>query len=248
MLGSGRSPEDGNVVEQVLGYLNFSSGASDPRFLANLNRVFEGASERCGSPVIWRAAWNSLEDDLARLASASATFQNAEQAACVLRLVRDQVIPGYLAFHRDLLFHQAEAGLCNSFFVGRICEAVLRQGPPWEESERITAGAIDELNDFLGHRPVAALESQKIEPYTHEWVRPVPLFVRGAGAAAGPYRRVVEATLKLLRQTDPELLRERLDGACREWGGRREMHLVRRRRAEAFCRSQERSSPFCWRQ
>ena len=41
MLGSGRSPEDGNVVEQVLGYLNFSSGAEDPRFLANLNRVFE---------------------------------------------------------------------------------------------------------------------------------------------------------------------------------------------------------------
>jgi len=170
--------------------------------------VFGWASEQRGSPAIWRAAWNSLEDDLARLASASATFQNAEQAACVLRLVRDQVIPGYLAFHRDLLFHQAEAGLCNSFFVGRICEAVLRQGPPWEESERITAGAIDELNDFLGHRPVATLESQKIEPYAHEWVRPVPLYVHGAGAAFGPYRRVVEATLKLLRETDPELLRE----------------------------------------
>ncbi len=208
MAGRDRNPEEEKVVEQVLGYLNFSSGASDPRFLANLNRVFEWASEQCGSPAIWRAAWDSLEDDLARLASASATFQNAEQAACVLRLVRDQVIPGYLAFHRDLLFHQAEAGLCNSFFVGRICEAVLRQGPPWEESERITAGAIDELNDFLGHRPVATLESQKIEPYAHEWVRPVPLYVHGAGAAFGPYRRVVEATLKLLRETDPELLRE----------------------------------------
>lgn len=208
MAGRDRNPEEEKVVEQVLGYLNFSSGASDPRFLANLNRVFEWASEQRGSPVIWRAAWDSLEDDLARLASASATFRNAEQAACVLRLVRDQVIPGYFSFHRDLLFHQVEAGSCNSFFVGRICEAVLRQGPPWEESERITAGVIDELNDFLGHRPVATLESQKIEPYAHEWVRPVPLYVRGAGAAFGPYRRVVEATLKLLRETDPELLRE----------------------------------------
>ncbi len=204
----GRIPEDEKVVEQVLGYLNFSSGAPDPRFLANLNRVFEGVGHEPTSAVLWRAAWHALEQDLAALASASPTFQQAEQAASVLGLVRDHVLPGYLVFHRDLLFHQTEASLCNPFFMGRVCEAVLRQGPPWDESERITAAAIDELNDFLGHRPVAALESQKIEPYDHEWVRPVPLYVRGAGAAFGPYRRVVEATLVLLRQTDPELLRE----------------------------------------
>ena len=94
-MGSrGRSPEDEKVVEQVLGYLNFSSGAPDPRFLANLNRVFEWVGEQRGDPAVWRAAWESLEGDLARLASTSATFQNAEQAACVLRLVREQVIPG----------------------------------------------------------------------------------------------------------------------------------------------------------
>ncbi len=204
----GRSPEDEKVVEQILGYLNFSSGAPDPRFLANLNRVFEWVGDGRRDLAIWRAAWDALENDLAGLASTSATFQNAEQAVSVLRLVRDHVVPGYFAFHRDLLFHQTEAGLCNSFFVGRVCEAVLRQGPPWDQPERITAAAIEELNDFLGHRPVAALESQKIEPYAHEWVRPVPLYVCGAGAAAGPYRRVLEATLKLLRETDPELLRE----------------------------------------
>lgn len=204
----GRSLEDEKVFEQVLGYLNFSSGAPDPRFLANLNRVFEWVERDHGTTAIWHAAWELLESKLAELASTSATFQNAEQAASVLRLVREDIIPGYFAFHRDLLFHQTEAGLCNSFFVGRVCEAALRQGPPWDQPQRIVAAAIDELNDFLGHRPVAALESQKIEPYSHEWVRPVPLYVRGAGAAVGPYRRVVEATLELLRQTDPELLRE----------------------------------------
>ena len=206
MSGSGRSPEDGNVVEQVLGYLNFSSGAEDPRFLANLNRVFEWTgSESNGGPV-WRAVWQTLETELAGLASTSAAFRDADQAASVLRLVREHVVPGYFEFHRDLLFHQSEATLGNAFFLGRICEAVLRQGPPWDETARITTAAIDELNDFLGHRPVAALETQKIEPYSHEWVRPVPLYIRGAGVVAGPYQRVVEATLALLRETDPHLV------------------------------------------
>nr|MCU0871108.1 hypothetical protein [Pirellulaceae bacterium] len=208
MLGSGRSPEDGNVVEQVLGYLNFSSGAEDPRFLANLNRVFAWTEGESTSGPVWRAVWERLETGLAGLASTSAAFRDAEQAASVLRLVRDHVVPGYFEFHRDLLFHQSEATLGNAFFLGRICEAVLRQGPPWDQAARITAAVIDELNDFLGHRPVAALETQKIEPYSHEWVRPVPLYIRGAGVVAGPYQRVVEATLDLLRETDPSLLRE----------------------------------------
>jgi len=208
MVVGGRSPEDGNVVEQILGYLNFSSGAEDSRFLANLNRVFELAGAKNLAEPVWRTAWDDLERELAALASASATFRDAEQAASVLRLVRDHAVPGYFEFHRDLLFHQSEATLGNAFFLGRICEAVLRQGPPWDEAARITKAAIGELNDFLGHRPVAALESQKIEPYAHEWVRPVPLYVRGAGVVVGPYQRVVEATLALLQATDPDLLRE----------------------------------------
>lgn len=208
MLGSGRSPEDENVVEQVLGYLNFSSGAEDPHFLANLNRVFEWAEGEGPSGPVWHTAWETLAAELTKLASSSPAFRDADQAVSVLRLVRDHVVPGYFGFHRDLLFHQSEATLGNAFFLGRICEAVLRQGPPWDEAARITGAAIDELNDFLGHRPVATLESQKIEPYAHEWVRPVPLYIRGAGVVAGPYRQVVEATLGLLRETDPNLLRE----------------------------------------
>nr|MCU0979000.1 hypothetical protein [Pirellulaceae bacterium] len=120
MLGSGRSPEDGNVVEQVLGYLNFSSGAEDPRFLANLNRVFAWAGGESTSGPVWRAVWETLETGLAGLASTSAAFRDAEQAASVLRLVRDHVVPGYFEFHRDLLFHQSEATLGNAFFLGRI--------------------------------------------------------------------------------------------------------------------------------
>jgi hypothetical protein len=125
----------------------------------------------------------------------------------VLRLVFQNVLPGYQAFHRDLLFHQCDRFLFNSFFVGRVCEAVLQQGAPWDETQRIVSGAITQLNDYIGHRPVAALETQKIEPYAHEWVRPIPLFIRGAGAAVGPQQEVVLLALKILEETDEDLLR-----------------------------------------
>ena len=76
--------------------------------------------------------------------------------------------------------------LFGAFFVGRACEAILQQGGPWDESERIIAGALTRLNDYIGHRPVAALETRRHEPYPHEWVRPVPLYIEGAGVESRP--------------------------------------------------------------
>lgn len=201
------SAEDGKLLEQVLGYLNFATGTGDPRFLAGLNRVFELTEDSADQPA-WRVALDLLERELQRLSEQSNVFKDASQAVAVLELLRDHVLPGYLKHHRDLLFHQDDRSLFNSFFVGRVCEAILSKGPPWDEHERIEHQAIAQLNDYIGHRPVAALESQKIEPYAHEWVRPVPLYVADAGIAAGRYREVVEATLDLLRQTDNDILRE----------------------------------------
>jgi hypothetical protein len=194
-------------LDQVLGYLNFSSGAPDPQFLANLNRLFEWAADRADLPL-WLAVGRRLTDRLRALAANSPAFADAQQASSVLELVFDRALPAYREFHRDLLFHQTDVGLFRPFFVGRVCEAVLRQGPPWNEADRIVTAAITQLNDFLGHRPVAALESQRIEPYRHEFVRPIPIFIRGAGVTFGPEREVVLAALKLLDQTQPDLLRQ----------------------------------------
>ncbi|MBC8869924.1 MAG: hypothetical protein H8E44_10925 [Planctomycetes bacterium] len=201
------SAEDGKLLEQVLGYLNFSSGAADPRFLAGLNRVFE-LTEGSDDQPAWHAAIELLGQELHRLNEQSNVFKDAGQAAAVLQLLREHVLPAYLEWHRDLLFHQDERSLFNSFFVGRVCEAILSKGPPWDEHERFVGEAIGRLNDYIGHRPVAALESQKIEPYAHEWVRPLPLYIRDAGVAVGRYRKVVEATIELLNQTDEDILRE----------------------------------------
>jgi hypothetical protein len=208
MQSRGRSSEKERVFEEVLGYLNFSSGAADPRFLASLNVIFEQAMQAGGEPPVWERAWGLLEGELRRLSAASQAFRDTDQATAVLSIIRQRILPEYLEFHRDLLFHQDPQVLFNSFFVGRACEAVLRQGPSWAETDRIQGAAIRLLNDYIGHRPVAVLESQKIEPYDHERIRPVPLYISAAGVAVGPYREVVEATMRLLAETDEDILRD----------------------------------------
>ena len=199
------------LVEQVLGYLNFSSGATDSQFLANLNALFgHVAAEQTEGKIprpTWKRVGERLREALAQLTETSPAFRDAQQAAEVLRLVFDEVLPTYRRFHSDLLFHHCDETLYRPLFIGRVCEAVLSQGPHWSETTRIAQGAIGDLNDFLGHRPVAALESQKIEPYQHEYVRPIPLYIRGAGVSYGAEREVVTLALKLLEETDADLLR-----------------------------------------
>ncbi|MDA1053420.1 MAG: hypothetical protein O3C40_23475 [Planctomycetota bacterium] len=203
----GLSPDDAEAVEKILGHLNFSSGAPDPRLLTNLNQLWKSAVIAESSEPPWQAVGNLLLAELERLSGKSAALQDAAQAAAILDLVWNQTLPGYFENHRDLLFHQTEERLYNAFFVGRVCEAVLAQREPWSETDRIQAGAIGQLNDYLGYRPVAVLESRKIEPYPHERLRPIPLLVRNAGVAAGPYEEVVTRAMELLEQTDEDILR-----------------------------------------
>jgi hypothetical protein len=124
-----------------------------------------------------------------------------------LSLVFDQVLPAYRRHHSDLLFHLPVEDFYQPFLVARVVESVLLQGAPWSDVDRITAGAIKHLNDFLGHRPVAVLETgQQMQPYPHERFRPVPLFIKGAGAAAGRYRDLVAGALEILAQMPPDIL------------------------------------------
>ena len=206
LAGGGPGP----LVEQVLGYLNFSSGAADPQFLANLNALYGQVAQETTGKIqrpVWKRLGQKLRESLSALTQTNPTFRDADQAAGVLALVFDSVLPAYRQFHADLLFHHTDDTLFRPFFIGRVCEAVLSQGGPWDEAERIVAGTIDTLDDFLGHRPVAALESQKIEPYAHEYVRPIPLFIRGAGVSFGTEQAVVKLALELLGSTDEEILR-----------------------------------------
>ena len=198
------------VAQEILGYLNFSSGASDPRFLENVNKLFGWlAAGKASQEPGWRALAQALRRELQAVRGTSDAFRRVEQAEAVLGLVFDAALPAYHEFHRDLLFHQTEEDLFQPLWIGRVCEAVLQQGGPWNEAERIVPAVLRQLNDYIGHRPVAVLRSeQKIQPYEHEWVRPIPLWIRGAGATVGPYRELVETALAILDTADPAILFE----------------------------------------
>ncbi|MFM8580746.1 MAG: hypothetical protein ACKOFW_04495, partial [Planctomycetaceae bacterium] len=87
------------------------------------------------------------------------------------------------------------------------CEATLSQGGPWDAGERIVEGALAQLNDYIGHRPVAVLENRRrMQPYAHERFRPVPLFLKQVGVACSPYADLVGRTLEII-QTLPETMR-----------------------------------------
>ena len=75
----------------------------------------------------------------------------------MIALATEKLPNAYCEFHRDLLHHQQPWELWRPFFIGRACEAILAQGAPWNETERIIDGAIAQLNDYVGYRPTATL-------------------------------------------------------------------------------------------
>lgn len=226
-------PDIQKSLEEVLGYLNFSSGSSDPQFLRNLNDLFAWVDQ--GHPQTkaprkasrsrpkakktkqpsefseptWRRLGRYLQEYLPQLSEQSEAFRDIRQVEAVIRLVFERGLPAYREWHRDLLFHQTEEDLFQPFFIGRVCETVLAEGPPWDEVDRIVSGMLKRLNDFIGYRPVAVLRTgQKMQPYAHEWVRPIPLYVAGAGVAYGKYHDLVETALQMLSQTDEDILEQ----------------------------------------
>ena len=195
------------ALAEVLGYLNFSSGTPDAKFLRNLNTLFfrieEDKSNDASDVVLKR--W--LIAALHQLSGQGGAFADAGQSQAVITLLFDELLPAYRRFHRDLLQHQTDVDLWQPFFIGRAIEAILVQGPPWDEHKRLVTTALSTLNDFVGYRPVAVLESdRKIEPYENEWVRPIPLYIEEAGVACGRYEALVAKALEILNQTDSDLL------------------------------------------
>ncbi|MFI4874491.1 MAG: hypothetical protein ACIALR_04110 [Blastopirellula sp. JB062] len=196
-------------IEKALGYLNFSSGAYDPKFASAINELYAAVAP--GEPrsrPTWARLGDALQEELGRLSGSSAAFADSAQAAAVLTNLFEHVLPGYLEFHRDLLFHQVDEAILLPYFLVRAAEATLRQGGPWDESERIRAGAIAQLNDYIGHRPIAALQSRRMRPYDHEYCRPVPIFLAGSGVSIGRYYRVTTKALELIQATSPDILQD----------------------------------------
>src|SRR5262245_24819801 len=96
------------LLEEAVGYLNFSSGASDPRFLRAISTLFAAVECSCDSeqPAFVLCDW--LERRMDELTASASAFGDVSQSRAVIRLLRHDLLPGYRAFHRDLLWHQSD--------------------------------------------------------------------------------------------------------------------------------------------
>ncbi|MDA7878395.1 hypothetical protein N9B39_02465, partial [bacterium] len=196
------------TLHRLAGYMNFSSGVSDPSIMAAWNTVFDIAS--AGDPLTGPPAWLVVKDwigeTLHDLQANEAAFHDCKQASRLASLLWSELLPAYLDFHRDLLFHQVPELLFNGFFMARAADALLSVGLTGDDDQVVRA-AIDRLDDFVGYRPVAMLENRTCQPYRHEFVCPVPLYVKDAGVSAGPYREIIELAIEKLRTTADDVLR-----------------------------------------
>jgi hypothetical protein len=191
----------------VLGHLNFSDGRPEPRWQRQVNDAFSFFARR-GDAAPWMALLDWLDERLHQLhAGGVSAFRDVAQAEEVLRRIRE-VLTAYRAHHADLLGHLGEGDLFGPFFLLRVAEAVLARRARGGDGDFV-ADVLVRLNDFVGHRPVAILETRpQGEPYEHERHRPLPVYLRGAGVAWGPYHDIIERAVDTLRQTDPSLLSE----------------------------------------
>lgn len=194
-----------SIARDVLGHLSFSSGKRDNTFLRNLNelwRVADDTGKADGIAVL-------LRDELAEAAGSSPVFADVTQAEAVIGLALGDLPRAYREHHADLLHHLEPADFEHPYLLGCFFEAVLSQGGPWSESERIITGSLAQLNDFVGYRPVAVLENgRKMELYPHERLRAVPVFVAGAGVAGGRYEELIQRTLRFFEEAPQDLLEE----------------------------------------
>ncbi len=161
------------------------------------------------NPPIWREFFRVLREELTVASRETSVFSDGIQAAKVLDVTEYQLLPAYRKYHEDLLFHQSDESLFQAFFVGRAMGYVLRllTENESESSEWVVEKAIGKLNDFIGYRPIPVLHNQqKMQPWPHEYVGAVPLWIAGAGVSAGPYAEVIEQMVRILQQMPPELL------------------------------------------
>ena len=232
-----------DALHQVVSYLNFSSGTSNPTTLAAWNRLYADAA--AGKPLSGPPAWliirQWLEETVNDLAAASQRPGHYDQAFRLIRMIFSDALPAYVDRHKDLLFHQPPEQVFSGFFLGRFAERMLQvladhpqDDDPADASQspaavshvavtdpnspspvstatpadwRIINEAMTRLDDYVGYRPIPLLDKAPGTAYPGEWVRPVPLYIAGAGVTDGPYHDIISRTIDALRATDASILR-----------------------------------------
>ena len=78
---AGRETEAGRAaLDKVLGYLNFSSGATDPQFLNSLSLLFEDVDHRTLGQQTWLRLFEWLQTELQSLPGTNGRPLHGEHA------------------------------------------------------------------------------------------------------------------------------------------------------------------------
>lgn len=202
------APEPPVAWQGLLGYLNLSAGKPDPRFQGQWHAA-------CRMPEVAAAAHSNaalaeiLRTELTRLQrEGAAAFRDVSQAQAVISAVLIELPGEYRRHHADQLQACRDSDLFAPFFLARACEAVLAIRSH-DAAANVVPAAIDRLNDFVGYRPTPVLESRRAgEIYAHERFRPVPIYLRGVGVAAGRHQTLLVQALSILSTADADLLEE----------------------------------------
>ena len=119
-------------------------------------------AEENGEQAKWQQGLSELQQELAQAHQINPAFRDITQAQEVLEFAIEQFIPNYLEFHSILLEHHAPDDIFTQFFVARILESVLTSYSSHDGQLRFPEVRC-RFDDYIGYRPIAALESQKIE-------------------------------------------------------------------------------------
>ena len=210
-----KPPGSRDAAAVLLGYLNFSSGAFDAAAWRAMNDLFADVEPAATDGAVAESAAapervaEALVRRLGELETTEAAFRDATQARWAVEATFRDVLPAYRRFHADLLEHQPPGAVERPFFVMAAIRALLAEASPDDDRPDAIARVIDRLNDYVGWRPLAVLENGRLSaPYPHERVRPIPLYVAGAGAAHGRYRQLVAGAIAILGEVPVELLRQ----------------------------------------
>ena len=109
------SDASSDSLQQLAGYLNFSSGTSDPSILAAWNHVYAEATQGdpLSGPPPWLVVKDWMTETLETLHADQPAFRDISQANRVVHLLWTELLPAYADFHRDLMFHQEPELLFN---------------------------------------------------------------------------------------------------------------------------------------
>lgn len=196
----------------------------------------DARKEEGDSTPAWRRLAAALWDYLKWVQPTSDVFSQDLQVRQALLFAFLYFFPQYRVWHKNLLFHQKDDVLFNAFSIGQAFYAILKEKAfesipadaaeidsseeflktfnpetPEREIPAEIQNAIDRTinryDDFIGYRPIPVLHSrQKMQPYRHEWLHAIPLYIKGVGVVHGEFTQLVTDALEFLKITDESLL------------------------------------------